>query len=88
MYHAGRIGNWIRQGYRLVKVEGDPDDPVYQQIVGWMNQHKETGKISLDLGQIRKTASKVTGAKIEDIKKQMDKTLDKWKSRFKGVLNP
>lgn len=86
MRFAIQIGRWMKQGYRLVKVEGDPSDPVYQQIQKFIEQHEETGKIKLDLGDIRKTASKVTGASVNDIKKKMDKTLDKWRGRFKGVL--
>lgn len=82
---AGKIAKWIGQGYRLVNVEGDPDDPIYQRIKGFMDQYEKTGKVVVEAKDTYQFASKMTGAKAEEIQKKVDKTLKKWKKRFKGV---
>jgi len=88
MWFAGTLAKLLGQGYRLVKVEGNQKDPIVKYIQKMTDQEKQKGKITLDHNEVFGIASQVTGAKIEDIRKKVDSQLDKWKSRFKGVINP
>lgn len=81
-----QIARWHRQGYRIVGITGDEDDPIFQQLCKLGEDYKERGKIHFNMGDMYQTASKVTGAKVEDIQNKVEKQLNKWKRRFKGVL--
>lgn len=85
---ARKIARWMKQGYRLVRVEGDPKDPIVQYIQKSIDTYEKAGKVKVVSKEVLLVASKTTGAKVEDIKKKVDGQLGKWKKKFKGVIDP
>jgi len=67
------LAKYQAQGYKLVKAHGDPEDPIFQFVCG-------------DRKDALSVASETTGAKVSNIKEKLDKQLDSWKKRYKGMI--
>lgn len=81
----GRLAKYLGQGYKLARIEGDPENPIYQKIKGYMDSYEETGKVKVTMKETYALASEISGTSIKKIEERVEKQLNKFRKRFKGV---